>query len=120
MKQDENISKLPEEILQNIFKYLDRDSLMKAVLVCRQWNEVVIIDVILNHNDDNEDNAETYSKCNLKVGTSSHLWRRVELRTNVANYSPPPHHHHHRHHLHHDQRHRFVIAEYDAKSPFPP
>ena len=46
MKQDENISKLPEEILQNIFKYLDRDSLMKAVLVCRQWNEVVIIAVM--------------------------------------------------------------------------
>ena len=46
IQQGENISKLPEEILQYIFSYLTRESLMEAVLVCRHWNEVVIIDVI--------------------------------------------------------------------------
>ena len=43
IQQGENISKLPEEILQYIFSYLTRESLMEAVLVCRHWNEVVII-----------------------------------------------------------------------------
>ena len=70
MKQDENISKLPEEILQNIFKYLDRDSLMKAVLVCRQWNEVVIIAVMWNYKDGDDDNDDNDDNDNDDDGST--------------------------------------------------